>query len=223
MYGISNRDTHFYPPHNNKSVSSSDDNNRSAVGLLFQACELSLQKTWKSWIQTSAPHCWQLAREPRFVLLWWWTVSTALFGLKVHVLNKMLWPFTTSARIARSKPFWLSQSSRNFNKVKRSTGFIMFSIKRFDPSPQVHTQQGAGPFWLKFISSDGEGVIHSPACFSVKTTTWAGAIRAKLICVVRTCTRVIYSRSGFGQKLLAWVTSEPTCTNSFCPNWSRLP
>jgi len=27
----------------------------------------------------------------------------------------------------------------------------------------------------------------------------------------------------FGQRLLAWLTSEPTCTNFFCPNWSRLP
>jgi len=42
----------------------------------------------------------------------------------------------------------------------------MPSIKRFDLSPQVHTQQGADSFWLQFLSSDGEGVIHSPACFS---------------------------------------------------------
>jgi len=32
-------------------------------------------------MQTSAPHRWQLAREPRFVLFWWWTGSTALSGL----------------------------------------------------------------------------------------------------------------------------------------------
>ena len=47
---------------------------------------------------------WQLAREPCFVLFWWWTGSTVLSGLKVHVLNKMLWAFTTSAR-TRSKAF----------------------------------------------------------------------------------------------------------------------
>ena len=81
----------------------------------------------------------------------------------------------------------------------------------------------AGSFWLQFLSSDGEGVIHSPACFSMKATSWAGDIRAKLICVVRACTRVICSSAGFGQRLLAWLISEPTCTNSFCPNWSRLP
>ena len=133
----------------------------------------------------------------------------------------MLWPFTTSAR-TRIKPSWLSQSSRNFNQANRNTRFIMSSIKCFDLSPQVHTQ-GAGPFWLQFFSSDGEGVIHSPACCSLKTTSWVGAIRAKLICVVSACTRVIYTRAGFGQRLLAWLTSEPTCTNSFCPNWSRLP
>jgi len=34
---------------------------------------------------------------------------------------------------------------------------------------------------------------------------------------------MIYSRDSFGQRLLAWLTSEPTCINSFCPNWSRLP
>jgi len=37
------------------------------------------------------------------------------------------------------------------------------------------------PFWLQILSSDREGVIHSPACFSMKTTSWAGAIRTKLI------------------------------------------
>jgi len=87
----------------------------------------------------------------------------------------------------------------------------------------VHTQPGAGSFWIQFLSSNGEGVTHSPACFSIKTTSWAGAIRSKLICVVSACTRVAYSRAGFGQKLLARLASEPTCTDSFCPNWSRLP
>jgi len=36
----------------------------------------------------------------------------------------------------------------------------MSSIKSFDLSQQVHTQQGAGPFWLPFLSSDGQNVIH---------------------------------------------------------------
>jgi len=53
-------------------------------------------------MQKSTPHCWQfeLAHdEPRFVVFWWWTGFTVLLsGLKVHVLNKMLWLFTTSAR-----------------------------------------------------------------------------------------------------------------------------
>jgi len=99
----------------------------------------------------------------------------------------------------------------------------MSSLKCFDLSPQAHTQQGAGRFWLQLLSSDGEGVIHSSACFSVKATSWAGAIRAKFFCAIRACTRVIYTRAGCGQRLLAWLTSEPTCTKSFCPNWSRLP
>ena len=59
--------------------------------------------------------------------------------------------------------FWLSQSSRNFNQEKRSTRFVMSSIKCF--SPEVHTQQGAGSCWLQFLSFDGECVIHSPAYF----------------------------------------------------------
>jgi len=40
-----------------------------------------------------------------FCSVWWWTGSTALSGLKVHVLSKMLWPFSTSAGETRSKPF----------------------------------------------------------------------------------------------------------------------
>jgi len=99
----------------------------------------------------------------------------------------------------------------------------MSSIKCFDLSSQVNTQQGASSFWLLFLSFDQEGVIHSHACFSMKTTSGAGAIHAKLISVVRACTRVIYTLDGFGQRLLAWLNSELTCTNSFCPNWSRLP
>jgi len=51
---------------------------------------------------TSAPHRWQLAREPHFD---GGQVPQALSGLKVHALNKMLWPFTTCARTIRSKPF----------------------------------------------------------------------------------------------------------------------
>jgi len=99
----------------------------------------------------------------------------------------------------------------------------MSSINCFDLSPQVYTQQSSDPFWLQFLLSDGEDVIHSPACFSIKTTSWPGAIRAKSVCVVKACTRVMYSRAGFGQRLLACLTNERTCTNSFCPKWSRLP
>jgi len=47
----------------------------------------------------------------------------------------------------------------------------MSSIKCFDLAPQVHIQKGAGLFQLLIFSSDGEGVIHSPACFSTKTTS----------------------------------------------------
>jgi len=91
-------------------------------------------------MQTSAPHRWQLAREPPFVLFWWWTGSTALSGLKVHVLNKTHWPFTASARTTRESLFWLSQSFRNFNSKQRSTRSLS-SIKCFDLSPQVHTNK----------------------------------------------------------------------------------
>jgi len=151
-------------------------------------------------MQTSAPHRWQSAREPCFVLFWWWTGSTALSGLKVHVLNKMLWPFTASARKTRASLFWLSQSSRNFNSEQRSTRFIILDKMFWPFTTSAH---GACPFWLQFLSSDEEGVTHSPACFSIQTTSWAGAIHAKFICVVRACTRVIYPRPGVCQRLLA--------------------
>jgi len=49
--------------------------------------------------------------------------------------------------------------------------------------PFTTSAHGAGAFWLRFLSSDGESLIHFLACFSMKTTSWTGAIRAKLICV----------------------------------------
>jgi len=67
---------------------------------------------------TRALHRSQLAREPHFVLFLWWTGSTALSGLKVHVLNKMLWPFTTTARTAKRKPF-LAKSARSLQLRRR--------------------------------------------------------------------------------------------------------
>ena len=65
----------------------------------------------------------------------------------------------------------------------------------------------------QFLSSDVAGVIDSPTCFSMKTTCWAGAIRTKH--AVSACARVMFPPAGFGQKLLAWLTSAPKCTNSF--------
>ena len=68
----------------------------------------------------------------------------------------------------------------------------MSSIKCFDFSSQVHTVQalsGSNFFPLTEKASD----------ISMKTMSCAGVIRAKLICVVRACTRVIYSRAGVGQ------------------------
>ena len=172
-------------------------------------------------MQTSAPHRWQLAREPCFVLFWWWTGSTALSGLRVDVLNKTFWPFTASARTTRSKPFL---TKPQFQKIQLGTKkHKVHHVLNKMLWPCTTSAHGACPFWLQCLSSDGEGVIHSAACFSMKTTSWVGAIRAKLICVVRACTRVIYSRAGFGQRLPVWLTGEPTCTKSFCLNWSRLP
>ena len=89
--------------------------------------------------QLSAPHRWQLAREPRFVLFWWWTGSTALSDLNVHVLNKMFWPFTASARTTRASPFWLSQSSRNFNSEQRGTRFFILDRMLWPFNPRAHT------------------------------------------------------------------------------------
>jgi len=114
--------------------------------------------------------------------------------------------------------FWLSQSSRKLGKEKQMVHHVL--NKMLWPFTSARTR--CRLFLAPIFSSDGEGVTHSPVCFSMKTTSWAGAIRAKLIYLVRACTRVVYSRAGFGQRLLAWRTSEPTCTNPFCPNWSRL-
>ena len=91
-------------------------------------------------MQTCAPHRRQLAREPRFVLFWCWTGSTALSGLKVHVLIKMHWPFTASARTTRASPFWLSQSSRNFNSEQRSTRFIILDKMLWPSTTSGHTR-----------------------------------------------------------------------------------
>ena len=44
----------------------------------------------------------------------------------------------------------------------------------------MHTQQGACLSGSNFFPLT-EKASHSPACFSMKTTSWAGAIRAKLI------------------------------------------
>ena len=74
----------------------------------------------------------------------------------------------------------------------------------------------------QFVSSDVAGVLDSFVCSSMKTTSWAGAIRAKLISIVSAGTRMVYSRAGIRQSLLAWLTSSHACTNSFCPNWSRF-
>ena len=134
-------------------------------------------------MQTSAPHAWQLAREPRFVLFWWWTGSTALSGLKVHVLNEMLWPFTTRVRTTRSKPFLAKPEFEKLqlDKEKHKVHHVLNKTLW----PFTTSAHGAGPFWFQFLSSDGEGLIHSPACFSMKTKSWAGAIRAELICVTQ--------------------------------------
>jgi len=57
-------------------------------------------------MQTSAPHREQLAREPRFVLFWWWTSSTALSGLKVHVLKKCFSPLPLVHGQQGASLFW---------------------------------------------------------------------------------------------------------------------
>jgi len=68
--------------------------------------------------------------------------------------------------------FWRNQSSRNFNCIKRNTRFIMSSINYFDLLPQVRTVQALSG--SNVFSSDGEAFAYSSACFSMKTTRWAG-------------------------------------------------
>ena len=93
--------------------------------------------------------------------------STVLSGLKVHVLNKILWPFTASARTTRSKPFLAKPKFQKLQlgKEKHKVHHVLNKMLW----PFATSASDAVPFWLQFLSSDREGVIHSPACFSVKT------------------------------------------------------
>jgi len=79
----------------------------------------------------------------------------------------MLWPFTTSARTTKSKPFLATPKfyKRQLGKEKPMVHHVLNKMLW----PFTTSAHGAGPFWLQFLSSDGEGVIHSPACFSIKT------------------------------------------------------
>jgi len=164
-------------------------------------------------MQTSAPHLWQLAREPRFVLFWWWAGCTALSDLKVHVLNKMVSPFTASARTTRASPFCLSQSSRNFYSEQRSTRFIILDKMLWPFTTSAHTR--CMPFlaplsfvwWRRrhtfsylFLSENNE-----------LSMSHAGQIDLRR----QACTRVIYSRAGFGQRLLAWLLVNLHATTPF--------
>ena len=57
---------------------------------------------------------WQLAREPRFVLFWCWTGSTALSGLKFMSSIKCFGLLPQVHAQQGASRFWLRQSSRNF-------------------------------------------------------------------------------------------------------------
>ena len=130
----------------------------------------------------------------------WTSFCSVLMVDKFHsvVWSQSSWPqqntlaFYRKCTHNKSKPFLVKPNLETSIRNREAQGSSS-SIKCFDLPPQVDTQ-GACPFWLQILSSDGEGITHSPACFSIKTTSWAGAIRAKLICVVSACTRVTYSR-----------------------------
>ena len=82
-----------------------------------------------SWHVNLVLFCFDGRQVPQRCLVSTFTSSIKCLGLllKVHAQGASL--------------FWLSQSSRNFNQVKRNTRFIMSSIKCFDLSLQVHTVQ----------------------------------------------------------------------------------
>ena len=124
---------------------------------------------------------------------------------------KMFWPFTTSAGTTRASHFWFSRSSWNINSEQRRTSLIIIDKMFWPCTYKVHALSGSNFFPLT------EKASHLPVCFSMKTTSWAGAIPARLICVLRACTRVIYSRAGFDQRLLAWLTREPTVLHASTP------
>jgi len=165
-------------------------------------------------MQTSAPRRWQLAREPRFALFWRWTGSTALSDLKVHVLKKMLWPFAASARTTTASPFWLSQSSRNFHSEQRSTRFIILDKMFWPFTASAHTTW-CMPF-LAPIFFLWRRRRHTFSCLFLNENHELIRSHSRQIDLRRQCLHSCdLLPSGFGQKLLACLTSEPTCTNSF--------
>ena len=193
---------------------------------------VTITVTCYSWAPSSGDHlftCGAIVWPPQLpivgswhvnlVLFWWWTDSTALFGLTVHVLHKMLWPLTTSVRTTRSKPFLAKPEFKKLQLRKEKHKIHHVLDKMLWPfTTSAHTTR-CRPF-LAPISFLWRRMRRAFSCLFLNENH---ELRAKLVCIVRACTRLIYSRAGFGQRLLARPTGELTCTNFFCPNWLRLP
>jgi len=101
-------------------------NNRDHARNLPYYCLLALHIQWFCSSRTSR--------------LWWITQSTQRHRRGCN---------TTSARATRSKPFLAKPSSRHFSQEKRSTRYIMSSIKCFDISQHVQAFLAPNSFFWR--------------------------------------------------------------------------
>ena len=119
----------------------------------------------------------------------------------------MLWPFSHHKCTNNKERAFFALSK----VLKTSKGEVQGSCPQWNALTFHHKCTSFLANQKQFLFYDLESVTHSPACFSMKTTSRAGAIRAKLIYVVCTCTCLIYSHA-FGENV-AGVAYQCTYTH----------
>jgi len=131
--------------------------------------------------------------------------------------------FSTQVHVRGANLVWLSQSSRNFKQEKRSTRLIMSSINALTFHDKC-THKVQARYGSNFLP-----LTEKASCVLLPVSQWKPWTEQEPFAPnwsassVLAYISVIYSRAGFGQRLLACLNSESICTNSFCPNRSRLP
>ena len=135
--------------------------------------------------------------------------------------NWMLWPFIASARTTRANPFWLSQSSRNFNSEQRSTRFIILDKMLWPFTTSAHTTR-CMPF-LAPISFLWRRKRHRFSCLFLNEKHELSRRNSRQIDLRRQCLHSCdllpcWLRS----KLVAWLTSEPTMHQLLLPKLVKV-